>query len=249
MASLTVQVVANDEDGYIRFGEDGGMGMGGGDITQFVTNARVKVGQHSMAGGSSYEPDTFYGWIHLKNLTIEQGATINNAKLHFYHHANNGFDMSSDPGEGFTVKAEDTDDASKPTSYSDVNGWTLTSAGVSTGSLIDASPGGMGPNEEFANQWYPTHASAGTGLEIKTILQELVDRSGWSSGSNVNLKLTPTDHNGSDDWDVEWRDRDAGTATFNGTAASSMALVIDYTNPAGGGGVTATPAAFLLFLD
>ena len=240
MADLTVQVTENDEDGFIRLGVDG-MGMAGGNVTEFTTNARVKIGQHSMAGGSSYDPDTWWGWIHLKNLTIAQGTVITSAKLHFYHHANNGFDGSTDPGEGFTVKAEDTDDASKPTSYSDVNGWTLTSASASTSSLIDADPGGMGPNESFNNAWYPTHASAGTGLEIKDVLQELVDRTGWSSGSNVNLKLTPTDHDGSNDWDIEWRDRDEGTATFNGTAASSMALEIDY-------GST-TNAAFMLFFD
>ena len=245
MTALTVQVVANDEDGFIRLGVDSG-GFYGGNTTAFTTNARVKVGQHSQAGGSSYEPDTYWGWIHLKNLTIPQGATINEAKLHFYHHANNGFDQMEDPGEGFTVKAEDTDSASKPTSYAHVSGWTLTSAGVATGSLINADMGDscMGPDQEFADQWYPTHASAGAGLEIKTVLQELVNRSGWSSGSNVNLKLTPTDHGGSVDWDIEWRDRDAGTATFNGSAASSMALVIDYT---AGTTVTTSPA-FLLFV-
>ena len=245
MTALTVQVTENDEDGYINFGEDQ-MGMGG-DKEDFTTNARVKVGQHTQSGlGGDYEPDTYSGWIHLKNLTIAQGATINSAKLHFYHHASDGFEMGGDPSEGFTVKAEDTDDASKPTQYSHVTGWTLTTAGVATGSLIDADEGGMGPNETFANQWYPTHASAGTGLEIKTILQELVNRSGWSSGSNINLKLTPTDHDGSTDWDIEWRDRDAGTTTFNGSAASSMALVIDYTAASSG---TTTSEAFLLFID
>ena len=240
MTALTVQVVAADEDGYIRLGVDD-MGMAGGNVEEFSTNARVKIGQHSTMGGSSYEPDTWCGWVHLKNFTITQGSTINNAKLHFYHHANNGMDTGSDPGEGFTVKAEDTDDASKPTTYGHVNGWTLTSAGVATGSLIDASTGGMGPNETFANQWYPTHASAGTGLEIKTVLQELVDRSGWTSGSNVNLKLTPTDHDSSTDWDIEWKDYDTSTSL-------AIKLVIDYTAAAGGGS-TATSEAFLLFVD
>jgi len=240
MAALTVQVVAADEDGYIRLGVDESE-MAGGDTEEFVTNGKVKVGQHSSMGGSSYEPDTYSGWVHLKNITITQGSTINNAKLHFYHHANNGFDQGQDPDEGFTVKAQDTDDASKPTTYGHVNGWTLTSAGVATGSLIDAEEGGMGPNETFANQWYPTHASAGTGLEIKTVLQELVDRSGWSSGSNVNLKLTPADHGGSVDWDIDWKDYDTSTSL-------AIKLVIDYT-AAAGGGATANPEAFLLFVD
>ena len=238
MTALTVQVAVADEDGYIRLGSDES-GFSGGDITQFITNAKVVVGQHSDSGlGGSYNPDVYTGWIHLKNLTIAQGATIDNAKLHFYHNANNGFDSGTDPGEGITVAAQDVDDASKPTAYAHVNGWTLTSATVATGSLIDGDVGMEGA-ESFNNAWYPTHASAGAGLEIKTILQELVNRSGWSSGSNMNIKLTPASHNGVD-WDVRWTDYDT-------TTSLAMKLVINYT--AAASGATATPAAFLLFLD
>tara|TARA_R110000824_G_scaffold168645_2_gene345612 strand:+ start:25 stop:744 length:720 start_codon:yes stop_codon:yes gene_type:complete len=239
MTALTVQVAAADEDGFIRFGEDQSGFMG--DETTFTTNSKVFMGRHtgSSLGDSSYDPDTYTGWIHLKNLTIAQGATINNAKLHFYHNANSNFDAEGDPGEGFTVAAQDVDDASKPTQYSHVTGWTLTSATVATGSLIDASEGGMGPNESFNNAWYPTHASAGAGLEIKTVLQELVNRSGWSSGSNINLKLTPATY-ADIDWDISWTDYDTSTSL-------AMKLVIDYTEA--GAGATATPAAFLLFVD
>ena len=237
MASLTVQVAANDEDGYIFFGEDqsGGM-MGGGDTTTFSNNAKVRIG-HDNSDASTV--GVYFGWVHLKNLTIEQGATINNAKFHVYHHANAGFDEGSDPSEGMTVKAEDTDDASKPGNYSAVSGWTLTSASATVSDFIDADTGGMGPNESFNDAWYPTHASPGAGLEIKTVLQELVNRSGWSSGSNINLKLTPSDHDGSTDWTIDWKDRDT---------SSSLApkLVIDYTNPASGG---ATTHPFFLFVD
>jgi hypothetical protein len=245
MTALTVQVVAADEDGFITYGEDQG-GMGGGNLTTITTNAKVKVGQYSQMGelGSdpgSYEPFTFTGWVHLKNFTIAQGATINNAKLHFYHNANDGFGTMSDPGEGFTVVAQDVDSASKPTSYADVNGMTpLTSASVATGDFIDASSDDFSsPNETFNNAWYPTHAIAGAGLEIKTVLQELVNRSGWSSGSNINLKLTPTNHNGETDWHILWTDYDTSTSL-------AIKLVIDYT---AGAVSTATSTAFLLFLD
>ena len=242
MTALTVQVAVADEDGFIENARDD-MGMGGGHVTTITTNAKVKVGQYSMSGelGGSYDPHTFTGWVHLKNFTIAQGSTINSAKLHFYHNANAGFATFSDPGEGMTVAAQDIDDASKPTTYAHVNGWTLTSASVATGSLIDAdSDDFSSPNETFNNAWYPTHASAGSGLEIKTILQELVDRSGWSSGSNVNLKLTPPDHDGTTDWHVLWTDYDTSTG-------NSIKVVIDYT--AAAAGATATPAAFLLFVD
>jgi len=243
MTALTVQVVAADEDGFITRGDDD-MGMSGGNITTITTNAKVKVGQYSLMGdlGGSYEPHTFTGWVHLKNFTIAQGATINSAKLHFYHNANAGFDniMNGDPGEGMTVAAEDVDSASKPTSYADVNGMTLTSASVATGSFIDANSDDFSsPNETFNNAWYPTHASAGTGLEIKTVLQELVNRSGWSSGSNVNLKLTPPSHDGQTDWHILWTDYDT-------TTSLAMKLVIDYTAAAVS---TPTSEAFLLFLD
>ena len=42
MASLTVQVAANDEDGYIFFGEDQTGFMG--DTTTFSHNAKVRIG-------------------------------------------------------------------------------------------------------------------------------------------------------------------------------------------------------------
>jgi hypothetical protein len=132
------------------------------------------------------------------------------------------------------VKAQDTDSGAKPANYSTVNGWTLTTASATASSFIDASQGMMGPNEEFSAGWYPS-----AGLEIKTILQELVDRGGWSSGSNVNLKLTPSAHDGAIDWTISWKDRDT---------SSSLApkLVIDYTAAAAS---TPTSPAFLMFLD
>ena len=255
MTALTVQVVAADEDGFITFA-DGGSHHSGTDITTITTNAKVKVGQYSQMGelGSHFEIErefmTFTGWVHLKNFTIAQGATINSATLHFYHNDNAGFeDFNSsqyDPNEGMTVAAEDVDSASKPTSYADVNGMTLTSASVATGSFIDASDEDYsgGPDETFNDAWYPTHASAGTGLEIKTILQELVNRGGWSSGSNVNLKLTPADHDGNTDWHILWTDYDT-------TTSLAMKLVIDYTGGAAAAAVTPDlpGAAFLMFID
>ena len=239
MASLTVQVAANDEDGYILFGDD----QTGfyGNTTTFSHNAKVRIGRDNSSGQTN---DSYFGWIHLKNLTIAQGATIDSAKLFVYHHANAGFDGGSDPGEGMTVQAEDVDDASKPGNYSTVNGWTLTTASATVSSFIDASYGGMGPNETWNNAWYPTHADPSAGLEIKTVLQELVNRSGWSSGSNINLKLTPSAHNGSSNWTIDWKDRDT---------SSSLApkLVITYTESGGGDDDddTTTAAAFYLFVD
>jgi hypothetical protein len=250
MTALTVQVVAADEDGFITFA-DGSSHWSGEDITTITTSAKVKVGQWTDMGeigsgeGLEYEAMTFTGWVHLKNFTIAQGATIDNAKLHFYHNANAGFeDFNSflyDPGEGMTVAAEDVDSASKPTSYADVNGMTLTSASVATGSFIDSNDDDMdySPDETFNDAWYPTHGTPGAGLEIKTVLQELVNRGGWSSGSNINLKLTPADHDGNTDWHILWTDYDTSTSL-------AIKLVIDYTAAAVS---TPTSEAFLLFLD
>jgi len=135
-----------------------------------------------------------------------------------------------------TVKAEDIDSASKPTTYAAVNGWTLTSASATVSSFIDAEDNDLDalPDEEFEAAWYPS-----AGLEIKTIIQELVDRGSWSSGSNLNLKLTPSAHDGSNDWTIDWTDRDT---------SSSLApkLVIDYTAAAAS---AATSPAFSLFVD
>jgi hypothetical protein len=228
MTALTVQVAVADEDGYILFGDDQTGFMG--NTETFSHNAKVIIGRDNSDASTLI---TYFGWAHLKNLTIAQGATINSAKLYLYWHASAGFDSSGDPSEGMVVKAQDTDSGAKPANYSTVNGWTLTTASATASSFIDASQGMMGPNEEFSAGWYPS-----AGLEIKTILQELVDRGGWSSGSNVNLKLTPA-HDGAIDWTISWKDRDT---------SSSLApkLVIDYTAAAAS---TPTSPAFLMFLD
>ena len=229
MTALTVQVAAANEDGFISFMD----GYGMGDTTEYSNNSKVKIGRDSSL------PEDYFGWVHLKNFTITQGSTINSAKFYVYFHSQTGFDESmGDPVEGMTVKAEDTDNATRPANYSAVAGWTLTSASATVSSFIDADEGMEGgPNEQFANQWYPTHADPTAGLEIKTVLQELVDRSGWSSGSNVNLKLTPSAHD-SVDWSILWKDYDT-------SASLAPKVVINYT-AAAGGGVTTSPA-FLLF--
>lgn len=237
MTTLTVQVAAGSEDGYLGEGDD--WGMGGTDHLEFSNGSKVTIGRDE----SNLMTD-YWGWIHLRDLTIPQGATIDSATLHLYYHSSTGFDQLMDPGEGMTVKAEDTDDASVPTNYSTVDGWTLTSASATVSSFIDADEdtggemGGGEALEEFANQWYPTHADSTAGLEIKTIIQELVDRSGWASGNHINLKLTPAAHNGSEDWSIEWKDYDT-------SASLAPKVVINYTAAAGGGATTSP--AFLLF--
>ena len=230
MTELIVQVSGADEDGYIIFYD----GEGLGDTTGYSSSSKVIIGRDSLNNLEDH-----FGWVHLKNLTIAQGSTINSAKLYVYHHSSAGFDQSADPSEGMTVKAEDTDDAARPADYAAVAGWTLTSASATVSSFIDADEGMEGPNEEFNNAWYPTHADPTAGLEIKTILQELVDRSGWSSGSNINLKLTPAAHDGSLDWSISWKDYDTSTSL-------APKVVINYT--AAAAGATTSPA-FLLFLD
>lgn len=224
MTALTAQVVAANEDGFITYFDPG---PGQDAITGYSNSTKVRIGRES---SSSLD---YFGWVHLKNLTIAQGATINNAKLYLYHHTSTGFG-DGDPSEGMTVKAEDTDDAARPADYAAVAGWTLTSASATVSSFIDASPNEetMGPNEEFSAGWYPS-----AGLEIKTVLQELVDRSGWSSGSNVNLKLTPAVYDDSIDWKIDWKDYDTSTSL-------APKLVIDYTAAAA---AAATSPAFLLF--
>ena len=240
MADVDVQVAHASEDGYILFQEDQSGFMG--DSSSFVTNSKVVIGRHTgeQLGDSNYH-DTYTGWAHFRSLGIPSGATIDDATLQFYHSANNGFDQGGDPGEDFKIEAQNSGQVSKPTAYAHVTGWTLTSADVDTGSLIDASEGGMGPNESFNNDWYPTHASPGAGIEIKTIIQELVNGS-WTENDNMNLKFTPAAHNGSFDWDVQWHDYDTSPTS------KSMKIAINYT-AAAGGGATATPGAFLLFLS
>lgn len=106
--------------------------------------------------------DHFLGYFRFQNVTIPQGATISSAYLKPY--------QSSTPNRTVSVKGFDKDNVSAPTAGSDLAASNFTTAGITN----------------FATG---TGSSQKTSPDIKDIVQEIVDRAGWSSGNSMMFAL------------------------------------------------------------
>ena len=106
--------------------------------------------------------DHFLGYIRFQNVTVPQGATIASAYLKPY--------KSGYPDRTVSVKGFDKDNVSAPTAGSDLAASNFTSAGITNFAT------GTGDGQK-------------TSPDIKTIVQEIVNRSGWSSGNSMMFAL------------------------------------------------------------
>ena len=126
-----------------------------------------------------------YSWsifARIAGVTIPQGSTIDSATIKFYTPAS-----SSATGKSVTIDGNDVNSAAIPTNEGHIRSATKTSATVS---------------------WTFGSISGGSieSPEIKTIVQEIVNRAGWASGNAMTIYLhTPTT---SSDWDLTVRTYD-----------------------------------------
>lgn len=138
----------------------------------------------------------YYG-LRFQNVAVPQGATINSAIVRFTAED----DDSGSTGE-VQFYAEDTDNAST---------FTSTSNDISTRTATTATVSWTGPSNWRRNKKYDSP-------ELKTIVQEIVDRVGWASGNALAIlgqRLTAGN------------DRDAHT--YDGKPGSAAELIITYT--------------------
>lgn len=115
--------------------------------------------------------------VKFDNVGIPQGATITDARIEF-----TAAKDSSDPAASFQIKAELADDAEAfATSAPRINGRTFSNASVTW----DSASG--------LTQW--TTDKAYNTPNLKGVLQEVVNRSGWCGNNSVSFKIVPTDVN------------------------------------------------------
>tara|TARA_Y100000817_G_scaffold272479_1_gene231681 strand:+ start:150 stop:854 length:705 start_codon:yes stop_codon:yes gene_type:complete len=106
--------------------------------------------------------DHFLGYFRFQNVTVAQGATISSAYLKPY--------QSSYTSRTLSVKGFAKDNVSAPTAGSDLAASNFTTAGITN----------------FASG---TGSGQKTSPDIKDIVQEIVDRAGWSSGNSMMFAL------------------------------------------------------------
>ena len=121
----------------------------------------------------------YAGYFRFTNIAAAQGATIKSAYLSLYKTAYIGFTGN----HSFYVAALDADNRAAPTTASHLNHSNYTTAEVvwnDDGAIRTAS------NDSFVKS-----------PDIKTVIQEIVDRPGWSTGNSIVLmffqKTAPSD--------------------------------------------------------
>lgn len=182
MTDITETIAATANDGFAR--QDWTYGMESGSVFTTTSPYVVKQGYSDDSYGTVKH---FHSFLHFTTIAIPNGATISAAKIQMEY---GGFESNS-VGESFDISAEDVDDASAPTTVSEVFDATLTTANA-TWTVASMSSG----------TWYDSP-------ELKTVIQEIVDRSGWASNNNITIMLH---NNSAGDWYVRWKSRTTGAS-------------------------------------
>lgn len=181
MTEITEVIAATDDDGFARDDFYSGMASGTGFTS---THTDMKQGYSDDGFGTVSH---FYSFLHFTGIAIPNAATITAAKIQLQY---GGFESSS-VGETFAISAEDVDSSSVPTTASDVIDATYTTANA-TWTVASMS----------SSTWYDSP-------ELKTVIQEVVDRGGWASDGNITMIM----HNNSEgDWYVRWWSRNKGVS-------------------------------------
>lgn len=155
-----------------------------------------------------------WGGVRFANVTVPKGATVTQAILSF------GIGNVTEAEPDHTFYGDDADNSGQfTTGANDISGRTRTTANVTWSE---------------ANLHYTTAGTPPTPMlyrsmpDIKTIIQEIVDRPGWVSGNALSIVFQ-----GSAD-----ANRDLNIVSYDGTPSNAAYLSITYTAPPSGSGGT-----------
>ncbi|MBO6779073.1 MAG: T9SS type A sorting domain-containing protein [Rhodothermales bacterium] len=148
--------------------------------------------------------DQYIG-LRFQSISIPAGANITSATVQFHVD-----ETESSTAIEVTISGEDIDDASTfSSSNNDISSRTETSA------TVDWSiPHWQSVNDEGSDQQTP---------DLSAIIQEIVDRGGWSSGNDIVLIIKKSSGSGK-------RTAEA----YDGESGSAPLLEVSYTTPGGG---------------
>ena len=151
--TTTYTISAGSDDGYFFKNQSGSSAA---TTYSSMTNSGENVTVGILFDGDDFSFDHYQGFFRFQNIAVAQGATIKSAYLKPY--------FSSGTERTFKLYGYDEDNVSAPSAGSDGNHTNFTTAGISD--FVISSTGGQK-----------------TSPDIKTIVQEIVDRAGWSSGN------------------------------------------------------------------
>ncbi len=121
--------------------------------------------------------------IRFRDVTIPQGATIDHAYIQFQ------VDDPNSSSTSLTIRGEDTNNASPyTTTDNSISSRSTTSASVAWSPVAWNTPGEAGPDQQTPN--------------LAAVIQEIVDRGGWSSGNALAFLITGSGERTADSFDA-----------------------------------------------
>lgn len=159
-----------------------------GGTIDFDGDGELIIGQHPSL------PNEYEGGFRFTNIAIPQGSTIVSAYLTLTSQAN------SNGTPGFLIKGEDADDTSAFSTYANFVGRTRTTASVA-----------WNPGAQTAEDVVDTS-------DISAVVQEIVNRGGWTSGNDMTFFI---ENNASNSWLLVY--------DYADSSVKSAKLTIEYT--------------------
>jgi len=216
MTVLTVQVEANADDGD-RYYDSGSSAW-----VFSNSNDYNRIGADNQ-GMSSADVTCYF---RFQSVGIPAGATIDAAKIQYKQHAN----YTQAGSNTVDIHAEDADSAGAIGNDSQMT----TSQGAITSAKVTWTPA-TSTSSDFLDT-----------ADFKAVIQEVIDRGGWSSGNDIVIHfLNPTDAGMMSQYELQIKAHEVSSG------ADAVKLVVTYT--AAAAAVVAEPdlpgAAFLMFVD
>ncbi len=159
------------------------------------TSQQIQSGDDSGKGGNNL-------WIRFTSVAIPVDATISQAILTYIAH-----DTASNNAVLTDLFFNDEDNASAPTNATDYNNKSVTAASVAWDNIVSTTQG-----------------NSYNSPDIKTPLQEVIDRGGWASGNAIMILHKDGGSTGSAS--RKW-------AAFEHATLAPPAISIDYTEAGG----------------
>lgn len=200
--TATFTVSASADDGQVTKSTSSATIPTSGWGSPSTSGSNITVGAQENYDNWPNYAQHFLGFFRFQNITIAQSATISSAYFKPY--------KSSYASVPLVIHGIAADNVGAPSAGSDLAASNFTSANVNWTDSV-------GSTQQ-------------TSSDIKTIIQEIVDRSGWSSGNAIMLALvtqTPG-YAGQYMWNASSYDYSSAT--------QAAELVIEYEGGGGGGG-------------
>lgn len=193
--TATISVLDNVLDIQIRQGSDDVEELENGTI--WKTNSDLELCYDDYVSGSQGLVGHQHVGLRFQNVTVPQGAIITNAYIQFT------VDETDSDATLITLRGEDVDDADA-FSYSkhDVSSRDMTSDSVTWSPAAWTSVGAAGTDQRSP--------------DISSLIQEIVDRGGWSSGNSMVMIL------------YSWDEFKRVAESYDGSAADAPTLHIEF---------------------